>query len=168
MYHNLIHFAAATAVALAGFSVQAADRSRDEAEIRDLVQVRQQAAWNRHDGRAYAALFAEDGDVVNVVGWWWKGRAEIEQKLSAGFAFVFRDSILTIDRVDLRFLGTDVAVARTHWTMKGSKTPPAIPEPREGVQMIMVQKRDGKWLMVAFQNTNYVPEMPFPAGPPAR
>ena len=168
MYHNLIPFAAATVIALAGLSAQAADRSRDEAEIRDLVQVRQQAAWNRHDGSAYAALFAEDGDVVNVVGWWWRGRAEIEQKLSAGFAFVFRDSILTIDRVDLRFLGADVAVARTHWTMKGAKTPPSMPEPREGVQMITVQKRGGQWLMVAFQNTNSLPEVPFPGQPPGR
>lgn len=168
MYHNLIPIVAATVAALAGLSAQAADRSRDEAEIRDLVQVRQQAAWNRHDGKAYAALFAADGDVVNVVGWWWKGRAEIEQKLSAGFAFVFRDSILSIDRVELRFLGAEVAVVRTHWTMQGYRTPPSIPEPREGVQMITLQKRDGRWLMVAFQNTNSLPEMPFPAGPPAR
>jgi ketosteroid isomerase-like protein len=58
-----------------------AGQSQDEAEIRNL-QRRQQEAWNRHDAKAYADLFAESGDVVNVVGWWWKGRPEIESKLT--------------------------------------------------------------------------------------
>src|SRR4029077_17128587 len=39
------------------------DQSQDEAEIRNLVQTRQQEAWNRHDAKAYAALFTEDGDL---------------------------------------------------------------------------------------------------------
>ena len=43
--------------------------AQDEAQIRELQQV---AAWNRHNAVAYANLFTEDGDVVNVVGWWWK------------------------------------------------------------------------------------------------
>ena len=62
-------------------SALGADRARDESEIRQL-QARQQDAWNRHDAKAYAALFSDDGDVVNVVGWWWKGRREIEPSLS--------------------------------------------------------------------------------------
>jgi Ni/Co efflux regulator RcnB len=57
-----------------GATVAAADRRADEAAIRDIVQTRQQQAWNQHDAKAYSGLFAEDGDVVNVVGWWWKGR----------------------------------------------------------------------------------------------
>ena len=58
---------------MTGFGIPAlgAQSARDEAEIRD-PQARQQEAWNRHDARAYAALFTDDGDVVNVVGWWWK------------------------------------------------------------------------------------------------
>jgi uncharacterized protein (TIGR02246 family) len=61
----------------------------DEAAIH-AVQDRQADAWNRHDAAAYARLFAEDGDVVNVLGWWWRGRAQIESKLMNAFAFVFR------------------------------------------------------------------------------
>src|ERR1700745_3587203 len=56
-------------------------REQDEAAIRN-VEKQQGEAWNRHDAKAYAALFTENGDCVNVVGWWWKGRAEIEQKLT--------------------------------------------------------------------------------------
>ena len=145
---------------------QGAARDRDEAEIRDL-QARQASAWNHHDAKAYADLFTADGDVVNVVGWWWKGRAEIEGRLTAAFAFVFRDSTLTITDVRVRFLSPEIAVAHVRWTMTGAKTPPHIPEPREGIQTQTLRKTAGRWLITAFQNTNAVPETPFPLGPPA-
>lgn len=143
----------------------AADKARaqDEKEIRETVTA-QQDTWNRHDARGYAALFAEDGDCVNVVGWWWKGRTEIENKLWRAFQFVFRDSTLKIEDVEVRFLSPQVAVAHARWTMTGAKTPPNIPEPRVGIQTLTLQKKGGKWLIVAFQNTNAVPETPFPLG----
>jgi uncharacterized protein (TIGR02246 family) len=157
---------AAASILLAAASAprtQGAARDHDEAEIRD-VQTRQAQAWNRHDAKAYADLFTEDGDVVNVVGWWWKGRAEIESKLTAAFAFVFRDSTLTITEVQVRFLSPECAIAHVRWTMTGAKTPPGIPEPREGIQTQTLRKTAGGWLIAAFQNTNAVPEMPFPLG----
>jgi len=80
-----------------------ADPSQDETEIRN-AQARQAETWNRHDAKGYASLFTEDADVVNVLGWWWRGRLEIESKLGAAFAFVFRDSALTISEVHVKFL----------------------------------------------------------------
>jgi len=145
--------------------VFSAGQSQDEAEIRNL-QGRQQEAWNRHDAKAYADLFAEGGDVVNVVGWWWKGRPEIESKLTEAYKFVFRESTLTIDEVHVRFLTPEIAVAHVLWSMSGAKTPPGIPEPRKGIQTQVLQKRAGKWLIASFQNTNAIPEVPFAAGPP--
>lgn len=129
----------------------------DKSAIRDLVGSRQQVAWNQHDARAYAALFAEDGDVVNVVGWWWKGRTEIESNLTRMFADIFRVSTLTFGQVDVRFLTPEIAIAHARWKMAGAHMPPGLPEPREGLQTLTVQKRNGEWLIAAFQNTNYVP-----------
>jgi uncharacterized protein (TIGR02246 family) len=145
--------------------MSAADQQTDEAAIR-VLQERQAEAWNRHDAKAYADLFAEDGDVVNVVGWWWKGRSEIESKLTTAFAFVFRDSALTITDVKVRFLTADIAIAHVSWTMKGARTPPSIPEPRQGIQMQVLQRRPVGWLIASFQNTNALPEAPFPTAPP--
>jgi len=142
-------------------SAPAADRARDESEIRQL-QARQQDAWNRHDAKAYAALFTDDGDVVNVVGWWWHGRGEIERQLTAASAVVFRESRLTITDVQVRFLARDIAIAHVRWTMEGARTPPSIPEPRQGIQMQVLHKRGDEWRISAFQNTNSVPEVPFP------
>ena len=143
-----------------------AAQARDQLAIRD-VQTRQADAWNRHDAAAYARLFTEDGDVVNVVGWWWKGRSEIESKLTAAFVYVFRESTLSIKDVQVRFLSSDIAVAHVLWTMTGAKTPAGIPEPREGIQLQVLKKSRGNWLIASFQNTNSVPERPFPTGPPA-
>jgi uncharacterized protein (TIGR02246 family) len=136
----------------------------DELKIKD-VETRQAAAWNHHDGNAYAALFTPDGDVVNVVGWWWKGRAEIASKLTAGFAYVFQESTLTITDVKVRFLSPDLAVAHVQWTMTGARTPPNIPEPRQGIEIQVLRRVRGNWLIENFQNTNSVPERPFPRGP---
>lgn len=138
----------------------------DTAAIRDL-QVRQADAWNRHDAAAYARLFTPDGDVVNVLGWWWKGRAEIERKLSEAFAYVFRESTLTISDVDVRFLDANCAAAHVRWTMEGAKAPPGAPAPpRVGIQLQLLVKANGGWQIASFQNTNGVPETPFPQGPP--
>jgi uncharacterized protein (TIGR02246 family) len=158
----LLLLALATTLPKAAFG---GDLSPDEAEIRNL-EIRQQEAWNRRDAKAYSDLFAEDGDVVNVVGWWWKGRSEIAKKLNAAYAYVFRESALTITEIDVKFLTPQIAVAHVRWSMVGARTPEGIPEPRQGIQTQVLQKQAGQWLIGAFQNTNGVPERPFPTGPP--
>jgi uncharacterized protein (TIGR02246 family) len=100
--------------------------------------------------------------VVNVAGWWWKGRSEIERQLGAAYAVVFRESRLTITDVQIRFLARDIAIAHVRWSMEGARTPPPIPEPREGIQIQVLQKRGATWRIAAFQNTNSLPEVPFP------
>lgn len=51
--------------------------------------------------------------------------------------------------------------------MTGARTPQGLPTPQQGIQTQLLQEQAGKWLIVAFQNTNSVPEMPFPKGPPS-
>jgi uncharacterized protein (TIGR02246 family) len=133
----------------------------DRAEIRRLA-MRQGETWGR-DARGYAALCTEDCDVVNIVGWRWKGRAEVERKLTQAFQVMFRESKLTISEVDTRFLRPDVAITHVRWTMVGAKAPPGMPEPREGIQTLVFTKQSGRWLISAFQNTLSRPELPFPA-----
>lgn len=152
-----IFFALTAAVCLA--------QNNDEKEIKEL-QDRQATAWNEHDATAYANLFTADGEVVNVVGWWWKDRKEIETKLKAAFAFVFKESKLTITDVSIRIIKPDIAIAHVQWTMTGAKTPPNIPEPKQGTQLQVLKKQEGRWLIFSFQNTASLPETPFPLEPP--
>lgn len=155
----------ASIISLARVTSAAGD-SADESAIRQL-EMQQQEAWNRHDAKAYASLFTEDGDCVNVVGWWWKGRAEIEKKLTEAYAFVFAESALSVGEVTVRFLNPELAIAHVRWTMTGARTPQGLPTPQQGIQTQVVQKHGGKWSIAVFQNTNSIPEMSFPKGPAA-
>ncbi len=146
-------------------SVAAAPRS-DENAIREVENL-QALAWNRHDAEQYANLFTDDGDVVNVLGWWWRGRSAIKEKLADAFVWVFRDSVMAIDDVQIRFLDPSTAVVHVRWTMEGAKAPPGAPAPpRQGIQLQVLRKAKGRWLIASFQNTNSAPELPFPKGPP--
>ena len=140
----------------------------DDAAIR-VLEARQAAAWNAHDAHAYADLFTPGGDVVNVVGWWWKGREDIEAKLRAAFAYIFAQSTLTIESADARKLRDDIAIAHVRWNLAGARAPgSALPVPQQGIQTQVLVKEHGAWLIDAFQNTNASPETPFPEGPPAK
>ena len=141
-----------------------AQSDADRTEIR-RVAMRQADTWNLHDAKSYAALFTKDCDVVNVVGWWWRGRDELERKLTQAFQTVFRDSRLTITDINTRFLRPDVAVAHARWTMTGARTPPGMPEPKQGIQTLVFTRQSGGWLISAFQNTISLPERPFTAPP---
>ena len=160
---RLVFLAAAL---IPAFAHPATAQSADEAEIR-AVATRQGEAWSRHDAKAYAALFTKDCDVVNVVGWWWKGRNELEHKLTPMFSSMFSTSQLAIKDVHVRFLSPDIALVHARWTMTGARMPPGIPEPRAGIQTLVFTKVTGRWLITGFQNTNSVPEQPIPAGPAA-
>lgn len=152
-------------VLAAGLSASAEAQQPDEAAIRQ-VQVSQAAAWNQRDARAYANLFAEDGDAVNMVGGWWKGRSEIERRVREGFEVVFAQSTLTITDVDVRFLSPGMAVAHVRWTMMGTKAPPNMPEPREGIQLQILTKQPNGWVIASLQNTISVNTGPPPKATP--
>jgi len=42
-------------------------------------------------------------------------------------------------------LGRDIAIAHVRWTMEGARTPPPIPEPRQGIQIQVLHRRGGAW-----------------------
>ena len=134
--------------------------NKDEAQVRKAA-VAQADAWNRHDAKAYAALFAEDADVVNVVGWWWQGRAQLEAKLTQAYSRMFKNSALTFTDVQVRFLDPQTAIAHARWTMTGATPPPGMPEPKAGIQTLVLRKHAGHWLIDVFQNTNSIPERSF-------
>lgn len=141
---------------------------QDVTAIRHL-QVEQAAAWNAHDAAAYAALFTSDADVVNVLGWWWKGRDEIREKLKAAFTVVFEQSSLKIEDVQVRMLSADIAVAHVRWTLQGALPPPgAAAAPQQGIQLQVLKRGKDGWRISSFQNTNSVPERPFPGSAPPR
>lgn len=106
-------------------------------------------AINRGDAKAFAALFAEDADFVVITGKYLKGRNEIVTYHARLFTDDFQGSHLDVTSVAVRFLRTDVAVARvgTKRTENGGK------EMRTSFPMFVLTKEGESWLIAAVQNT---------------
>lgn len=147
-------------------SALGADLSEDEAAIRK-VEAGLEEAWNAHDAKTFASFFTEDADCVNVVGWWWKGRAEIEKKVADSHVLMFRESSLTNHALRIRFLSPHIAVVHVRWSMVGNRNPDGTPgQRREGIQTHVLQEERREWLIASFNNVDSIPEVPFPTAPP--
>ncbi|HET8782762.1 MAG TPA: SgcJ/EcaC family oxidoreductase, partial [Pyrinomonadaceae bacterium] len=79
------------------------DRAADEAAIRDNVK-QMESGWNSKNGALFAKPFAEDADYVIINGNQIKGRAEIEQSHQRIFDTIFKDTTLTLNVKQVRFL----------------------------------------------------------------
>lgn len=119
------------------------------------------SAWNSADPDALAALFVEDADFVNVVGLWWTNRHQIRENHAIGFQRMFPDTVIMLERVRIRDLGTDVAVVHARWTMSGQIDPAGERTgTRRGViSFTATRQSTGRWLAVSAQNTDIVPGM---------
>ena len=149
--------AALGALVLFGGASFAADD--DEAIIRRLA-TRFAETWNAHDMAAMADLFADDADFVNIGGMHLKGREQIRSEHVKLHAMQFKESVLTIRGVSVRFPAPSVAIAHVEWAMKGDRDSDGTSRrPREGLATWTLVKRAGDWRIVASHNTNRVQEV---------
>ena len=131
-----------------------ADQAADEAAIRD-IQARWDDAWNRNDVQALSALVAEDVRFVNVAGQVLKSRAEFQALQTRTHAMQFKQSVRSVTGTDIKFITPDIAIAHVSWGMRGDKDPDGTArKPRDGVMIQVLVKRDGKWTVIAAQNTD--------------
>jgi hypothetical protein len=75
---------------------------------------------------------------------------------------IFRDSRLAPGTPSVRMLTPDAAVARTPWRLEGHRDPLAdapLP-PREGLLVLVLQRRTDGWTIVDAQNTDIVEGVP--------
>jgi uncharacterized protein (TIGR02246 family) len=110
-------------------------------------------AWNHHDAKAFAAVFAEDADFTNVRGMSASGRSRIEAFHAPLFATIFKNSHQTSTDIKIRFVRADVAAVDVHWEMTGATDPQGNPRPlRQGLLNFLMAKNDGQWQIVVMHN----------------
>jgi uncharacterized protein (TIGR02246 family) len=119
-------------------------------------------SWNRHDMKAYAALFEEGADFVNVVGMHWNGRAEIEAVHIRLHETIFRNTSLSDVKSTIRLLTPEIALVHVAWEMHGAEGLEnwQVPEVRHGhmsLVLIANPKAEHGWLITALHNTEVVP-----------
>jgi uncharacterized protein (TIGR02246 family) len=118
-----------------------------------------EAAWNHHDGAAFAELFAEDADFTNVFGMHTQGRAAITAAHVAILTGPFRDSTVTVTETRVRFIRPDVAAVDARWRMDGARDVAGNPWPdRRGIMSLVAAAADGVWRFAVFHNLELPPE----------
>jgi len=130
-----------------------AAHSSDEEAVRAAIRSFE-TGWNRHDMEVLFQAFAPDAEWVNVVGMWWRGLADVKRATAAYHEAFFANTPLTIDRLQVRLLTSDTAVAVVRWN-KGSFLPPdgRLRPPGHDIMSVVLVKREGRWLIVAGHNT---------------
>ncbi|HYP26618.1 MAG TPA: SgcJ/EcaC family oxidoreductase [Blastocatellia bacterium] len=147
---------ALTAIAACSFMATAQDsrkstqRAKDEAAIRENVR-KMEEGWNTKNGTLFAEPFAEDADGVPIGGRAFKGHDVIEKAHWELFKTVFKDSTITLQVRQLRFLRPDVALVQIHnhnkWQQGEAKG-----EHNSTITLVMTREVGG-WEIASFQNT---------------
>jgi uncharacterized protein (TIGR02246 family) len=128
-------------------------------EIKEVTRIVNAFAafWNAHDMHGFAGLFAADAEFVNVVGLWWKGRAQIQAAHEFAHQTMFKGSTLTFAEVAIRFPLPRLALARCRWNLTGHVAPDGglLPE-RNGLLLNVLLRDDRRWSIVDSQNTDII------------
>src|ERR1022692_4288501 len=108
-------------LAFAGLNSTIRGQSKVETDQQEITAVVDQFmdAWNRHDAKAFAAVFAEDADFTNWRGTGASGRSKIEEFHAPMFATIFKNSHQAYTSIKIRFIRAEVAAVDVHWEMTG-------------------------------------------------
>lgn len=114
--------------------------------------------WNKGDADGIGELFVEDGDFVNVVGFWWTRRSQIRKAHEYGFRKIFRNSVAEITELKVRELTPDIHVMHTVSTLDGQTALGSeTPQTRIAViSMVAVRQDTRGFRLVSCQNTDRV------------
>ncbi|MDQ3960168.1 MAG: SgcJ/EcaC family oxidoreductase [Pseudomonadota bacterium] len=112
--------------------------------------------WNQGSGEAFAAAFAEDGDLIGFDGTHLKGRQEIARFHQPLFETHLKGTRLVGQVTSVRFLSPEVTLmhAAGGTVMRGKSAPS--PE-RDSIQTLVAMRDGGEWGLAAFQNTRVRP-----------
>jgi uncharacterized protein (TIGR02246 family) len=125
-------------VAAAAKSASSADPAKeaDEKAIRSIL-ARLAEDWNKHEMKSFSTQFADDVEVVNRFGQYFRGRAKVEEHLVGLHASPFRDHLVgrSSEVESLRFITPDVALVHER----------AKEETGESIRTYVLSKKDGRW-----------------------
>ena len=115
-----------------------------------------ETARNNSDSAAFAAPFAEDADFIHILGRHSTGRMSIEQGHRLIFDTIYKGSTMKLEVEKTRMVGPEVAIVFIFSTLKTAS--PGLPPQMNARPTMVVQRQDGAWRIVTFQNTLVTPE----------
>ena len=128
------------------------NRDADEAAIREGVK-QMESGWNTKSGALFAKPFADEADYVVINGSHIKGRKVIETAHQQIFDTIFKETTITLNVKQIRFLRPDVAVVHVNARRIG----PSKEQTQDAILTMVVVKEKQGWSITAFQNTAVAP-----------
>jgi uncharacterized protein (TIGR02246 family) len=127
----------------------AAFTKADQGEIA-AVPARMVAAWAAHDAQAFSELFLPDGTLI-LPGIYKKGREEIKDFMTAGYAGPYKGTTVTGAPIDLKPLGPGaVALLTTGGVIAAGESELSDKEAIRASWILV--KQDGRWQLSVYQN----------------
>jgi uncharacterized protein (TIGR02246 family) len=111
----------------------------------------QYGAWAAGDATAFVADYAEDATVI-MPGSYRRNRDEIRQSMTESFATFLKDTKVTDEIQNVRFLGDDyaIAVSKAGILFPGETE---VPANRFVYATWVLQRHDGNWLVESYHNS---------------
>ena len=153
-------------IAFAGLPLTMRGQMKSETDQQAIAAVidRFVGAWNQHDAKAFAAVFAEDADFTNWRNEGASGRSKIEEFHAPMFATIFKDSHLRYSAIETRLIRPDVAAMDVHWQMTGATDAQGNPRPeRQGLLNLVMAKNAWEWQIMVMHNLDLTGLPPNPS-----
>lgn len=150
---NLLFAGLAMAPGWVTIAIRQPEKQQIQARIDEFT-----SAWNRHDAEEMAAVFAEDGDLINPSGRQAKGREEVRRLLADEHAALMKQSRHEMKVTGVRMV-SEVALVDLDSTVTGMLNPETggqLPTMKLHVFAVMSQQ-DGKWMILAARPYSYMP-----------
>ena len=145
-------------------AVAVAKESNDQ-QIRNRV-AEFEAAWNKHDPQAMAAVWSAEGDLINPFGRKARGIAEIVKLFQEEQTGVMKSSTFSVTAVSVRYVEPTLALVDADAEISGIASPDGSPAPTLKPHITnLMRKSGGKWWILAARAMNYMSPPPPPSPP---
>jgi uncharacterized protein (TIGR02246 family) len=117
-----------------------------------------EVTFNKHDAKAFSALFLNNAEFTNVVGISARGRKAIEEFHAPMFAgkqgyYSFKNSTLKNENPSINVIRPDVASVDVFWTMDKCFIPDGTElKNRRGLLTLLMVKEMGTWGIAVMHN----------------
>jgi uncharacterized protein (TIGR02246 family) len=125
-------------------------------EAGDRILKRLEEAWNKADGEAFGAPFADDAELVTIRGEHHSGRIPIARGHQAIFDSIYKDSVVRFEAVATKPLSDDVVYVLAHSTLNVPSGPLA-GEHEARFSIVLSRGGNDDWQIAAFHNTLVAP-----------
>jgi uncharacterized protein (TIGR02246 family) len=121
--------------------------AREEQAIRHRVE-EFVTGWNKHNPQAMSQVYADDADLINPFGRVAKSRTEIEKMFREEHNGAQKNSHMSLQPENLRFLASDVAVEDDSFEITGARDQSGKETTLRGHLTLVFKKYGDKWLAV--------------------